>query len=218
MHQPMKRGRERAANLIESAGYGSVHKHLAAGGEHSDFAEDAKMIKSAFEQHDKQLHGGKKTRLHFRDGGHAEGGMAEDRLDRRPRRADGGGAGKGGKGKDAKHRPSSQVNVVISPHSGQPGMGGPMAMGTPPMPPPHPPMMAAPPPGAPPMPPPHPPMGMPPGAGPGMPPPGMVPPGMPPGGMPPRPMIKTGGRAYTAGSGSGEGRLQKAERLGRRDK
>ena len=204
MLQPMKRGRERAAALIEKSGYGSVRKHLAAGGADSDREADIKLIKTAMDEHTAQEHGGKKTRLHFRDGGHADGGMAPDRLDRRSRGGGGDGKSKG------KHKPSSQINILVSPHNGAPPPpgGGPAMM--PPMAP-HPPM-AGPPPGAPPMMPPHPPMGMPPGAGPGMPPPGaMPPPGMPPG-MPPRPMIKTGGKAFTAGAGSGAGREEKSKR------
>lgn len=36
---------------------------------HSDIAEDKKLIKKAVRAHDKQLHGGKKTKLPFKKGG-----------------------------------------------------------------------------------------------------------------------------------------------------
>ena len=36
---------------------------------HSDIKEDKKLIKSAIGAHDKQLHGGKKTKLPFKKGG-----------------------------------------------------------------------------------------------------------------------------------------------------
>lgn len=36
---------------------------------HDDIAQDKKMIKKAISAHDKQLHGGKKTKLPFKKGG-----------------------------------------------------------------------------------------------------------------------------------------------------
>ena len=36
---------------------------------HDDVAQDKKMIKKAIDQHDKQLHGGKKTTLKLKKGG-----------------------------------------------------------------------------------------------------------------------------------------------------
>lgn len=181
MYQPAKRGRERAADLIQRAGYGSVGG-MAKGG-HADAAEDAAMIKKAIGEHEAHDHPGqKKTRLSFKRGGFAEGGMAGQRLDQKSR---------GGGGKSKGH---TNITVNVAPHP-KPGMG---MMGTPGAGmalPPHPmPAPGAPPPQ--PMPaPPRPPMagGMPPGAMgvPG----GMPPGGMPPGGMPPRPMIKRGGKA-----------------------
>ena len=83
MYQPMKRGRERAADLITKAGYERPHQ---AHGGHADFAEDAKMIKKAVAEHESHDHPGeKKTRIHLRDGGHAGGEMEHRRLDHRAR-------------------------------------------------------------------------------------------------------------------------------------
>jgi len=108
--------------------------------------------------------------------------------------------GRSGKGK-------TNINIVIATPGGQSQQG------------------AAPPPGGPPVGPPMRPPGMPvpmmpPGA---MPPPGapapMAAPMMPPGGMPPPglPPRAKGGRAPRAGSGSGLGRLEKAERQERKE-
>lgn len=115
-----------------------------------------------------------------------EGHRGHKRMDKRAR---------GGGTKHGKHH--TQVNIaVVAPHRGgppsPPGLGAPAGGGGPPLPPP----------GGPPKPP-------------------MLPPG---GAMPPPPpgggMMKRGGKAYkrgggigmTAGSESGEGRLQKARK------
>ena len=107
------------------------------------------------------------------------------KADRVLARKDGGRAGKG----------KMSVNIVIAP-GGQSAPPPPMATG-----PAGPPSMPMP---RPPMPPMAGPPGMPMGA-PAMPPPGL--------GAPP-PMLprKRGGRAYDAGAGSGEGRLEKIKR------
>lgn len=174
----------------------------------SDEAADKKMIKRAFGEHDTQLHGGKRTKLELRDGGHCEGGRSAPRMDR-PGRARGGKMGKGKKG-------GSTVNVIVASGKGEdrpvpvpvPAAGG--------APPPRPPM---PPPGA--MGPGGPPMGGPPGMG-GGPPPGMMggrPPMMPPGMMradgggvdASKPHGKDVAFRMKAGAGSGMGRLAKAK-------
>lgn len=160
----------------------------------SDAAADRARVARAFSEHDKQLHGGKKTVLTgLRDGGCADGSPAAARLDR-PGRARG--------GKMPKHK-GTNVNVIVA-------SGGkdkePMPVPVPvPGGPPRPPMMPPPPAG---MPPGGPPMG-----GPGMPPPGA---GMPPPGMrPPMPMRADGGKTVavkmSAGAASGKGRMEKAK-------
>lgn len=190
-----------------------VSQHRAEGGRIGDKQEDEKLIKKAMREHDHQQHGGKHTRLKFKDGGAIEGEAAAPRLDR-PGRAKGGKTGKGG-GK-------THVNVIVAPQNhSEPQMpgGGPMGAMAP-----HP-MPAPPPPAAPP--PPGPP-GVPPGASPG--------PGMPPRMAGPPvgagvPMHNAGGRVgrkaggmvgpaeddkmpvtKLAGGRSGEGRLAKAEK------
>lgn len=176
--------------------------HLAHGGESSmDVAEDKKLVAKAIREHEKHDHPGEKlTKLKLKAGGTIEGKEAKARHDRAPRKALASGGSAKAKGK------STHVNVIVAPGAGAPGAGAGMA--------PHP-ML---PPGAgmaPPAPPPHPPMppaGGPPGAPPGMPPrpPMAPPPGGAPGGMPPGMMRARGGRTdYDAGSGSGEGRLEK---------
>ncbi len=209
MFQPMKQGRERATRIVNGAGY-KMGGNLGA--KNDDREADVKLIKQAISEHDSQLHPGSHTRIKLKEGGFADGGMAPARMDQR---------GRSGKGKQP---PKSQVNIVVAGH---PGAGAAPGAGAVP-----PPIMPPPRPAPPPMPPPRPPMagapGLPPG---GLPPggmvggPGMLPPGAPPpGGLPPRPMgIKTGGNvgrggegepAMKAGSGSGEGRLEKARREG----
>lgn len=158
-------------------------------------------VERGIEEHDEQLHGGKKTRLHLADGGCAEGGRTHRRHDR-PGRAAGGGMphlggkkGHGGKGH------SSHVAVIVNPGQGPArpvpvpvpaaGIGG---GGMPPV-------------ARPPMAPMAPPMA---GGAPGM---GMRPPGMMPGA--PGMMRASGGKVpeptmLDAGASSGKGRLEKA--------
>src|SRR5215467_7260058 len=116
-----------------------------------DRAQDERMIKRAFGEHDAQLHGGKHTKLKFADGGGVDD--ADRGAVRRDRRARGGSAGgkRGGKG--------THVAVIVAPQGGGgPGPGLPIA---PPgglaAPPPRPPVPVGPPPGGPPV--------MPPGGG-----------------------------------------------------
>ncbi len=213
MFQPIRKGRERAADLIERSGYGRP-RH-ARGGD-SDYAQDVALVAKGVHAHERAMHPGRKeTRLKLSSGGHAGGGMAPARLDKSSR----------GRGK----RDAPQVNIAVVPHSGMgggPGMGGMGAM-PPPAVPPRPPMPAPPPPAVPP----RPPM-----VGPGLAPaPGMPPGGMGmPGGMAPRPMgMRRGGHTrerkaqggmtgrggigeprFEAGAGSGRGRTEKREREG----
>ena len=63
--------------------HASKIRHFAGGG---DVAQDKTMIRKAFAEHDKQLHGGKKTRLKLRAGGHVEGKASKPRADRSGRK------------------------------------------------------------------------------------------------------------------------------------
>lgn len=199
--------RKAARRIMNSAGYGSRGGHLGrADGGTADDAEDKAFVRRGVSEHESALHKGEpKTRLRFQDGGSTMDDTAPPRHDRHSR---------GSKGKSDHPR----VNILIhsSPHPdvgssmGQPG-------GMPP---------AAPPP----PPPPHPAMGMPPGMPPmpgamGMPPPNTGMPGGSPMMRPPG--MARGGRAAACadggdtgpgthkmkyGSGSGAGRLAKANR------
>lgn len=186
-----------------------------------DAVADKARIERAISQHDKQLHGGKKTKLALKDGGHCEGGRAGRRLDR-PGRADGGSAdspmnqavlaaladkltddtpteyARGGGTKMGGKKRAGNVNVIVA-------AGGekerpvpvPVPMGGAATPPPKPPM----PPGA----------GMGGPAGMGAPPPGMGGPMGAPAMRPP--MMRANGGSIpkmSAGAHSGLGRMQKA--------
>lgn len=181
MYQPEHESRKRVRRVLAATG----HHHGKFGGylsKHADEAQDKRLIDrevtKAINEHDEQLHGGKKTRLRLRSGGTAVGPMADHRSDRSPR----------GHAKGAKNH----VAIIIAPQGGgQNARPVPVPVPRPvPVPtgaPPRPPM---PPPGA--MPPPG--MGPPPG---GLPPAPLArPPMMPPSGMPPAGMMrKRGGRA-----------------------
>lgn len=187
--------RERANKLMSRTGYKS-------GGGVSEAAHDVHA-------HESHLHKGEpKTKL--KTGGHVEGHAPHSHLGKRAR---------GGR----TNKKGTHVNIVIAPQAGQ---DHPVPVPIPGGMPPHPPM-AGPPPGAPPMPPP----------GAGMRPPG--PPGMPPPGMPPQgmmrkrgghvtdvaekgvpwqdvePMKKGGKVSMDAGSGGGEGRIEKMHEYGK---
>jgi hypothetical protein len=180
-YEPESQQRARARSVLAKTGYGPIGGHFKDGG-HPDEREDIALIRKAFKEHDSQQHSGKKTRLSFRHGGRAEGGMSGSRLDQKPR----GGKGKGKKGH------STEINIAVQPHPG--GMNGAPPVPMPPPPAARPPVIAPPPPAMAP----HPQMAGPGGPGPGMVPPGGPPmggpPGLPPGVVPQRP-IKTGGRA-----------------------
>lgn len=193
MFQPESQGRKRARELISRTGY-PAGGHFARGGEtHSDKIADEKLIKKAIDEHDSQLHGGKKTRLTFAEGGDT----SMPRMDQRAR----GGGGK----KKAHGKGETNVNIAVIPRAGGPQGAAPPMAGPPPAMPPHPPMpMPA-------APPPRPPM---PVAGAGapmpMPPPTAPAPGMPPG-LPPGlagamgrpPGIRRGGRLARGGKTDG---------------
>lgn len=180
----------------------------------SDAAADKARIERAISQHDSQLHGGKKTRLHLKDGGCAEGSASASRLDR-PGRARGGISPFGGGGKKkSKSGKGNTVNVIVASGGGEKERPVPIpvpAAGPPPRPP-----MPPPGPMGPGGPPGGPPMGGPPGAG-GPP----IPPRPIPGGVP---MRADGGAAEAAkahgkelavhmkaGASSGMGRIAKSK-------
>lgn len=200
MYQPEHEQRKRARALLTRSGY-RVGGHLAA---HPDKKADERLIAKAIHEHERHDHRGESpTKLHFRDGGAAEGDGAAPRLDRRAR-----GHAKGDRAK-------TEININVKGH--------PPEQGTEPVPPaPHAPMAA-------PVPP-HPPMPLRPGMIPpmraGMMPPTPMPAPAPaaphPAMMAPRPpVLKRGGGvgsgrvSLRAGSGSGEGRLEKSRALPR---
>lgn len=99
MYQPVSEGRARARRVVENAGY-AVGGSL---GPKDDRESDIKMIKSAISQHEAQEHGGKHSRIKLKHGGLAEGGMAADRLDQRPR------------GAASKAKGGTQINIAVVP-------------------------------------------------------------------------------------------------------
>jgi hypothetical protein len=82
MYQAENARRKRARDVLTWSGY-KVGGHL---GRHDDKAVDAKMIESGIHQREHHERGGKLTKLHFRDGGAAQGEGAPARLDRRGRK------------------------------------------------------------------------------------------------------------------------------------
>jgi hypothetical protein len=139
--------RKAARAMLTKHGY-SVGGHLSP----SEKSEVDHEIEKGVHEHEDHEHGGKKTRLHLKDGGSCEGMASGGRPDRAPR---------GGGKKDKK----TEINIMV-----QPGKGDNVPV---PVPAPHPPMAGPPPGGMPPRPP------MPPGGAPPMP-PGGAPGGMPP--------------------------------------
>lgn len=189
MHRALTAGRHNEALAhLKKAGYSS-------GG---DIAEDKALIKKAIGEHDKQLHGGKHTKLKLATGGNVHGGKSHGRLDKKGRGhvnvIVNSGAGQAEK-QQAMHQ-GMQAGVALGARAAAAKLGG--GGGGPPRPP-----MAAPPgPAAP--------LGMPPG-------PGGAPP-LPAGPMQMRPAPGMGGpmrrggvvdMKLKTGSGGGLARLQK---------
>lgn len=74
-------GRHVAERQLREGGY-----HRPRDGNiHGDARADAKMVRSAINQHDDQLHGGKKTKLRLKSGGRVHGEEPGCRPDRRAR-------------------------------------------------------------------------------------------------------------------------------------
>lgn len=187
---------EHRDHKVQKSRVSHITRGYASGGgvnvSHEDEAEDKALIKKTVKKKALRMTGGKvNARLDRRArGGHVKAKRDDEDLDREAeheqretKRA------RGGRTKHGK----TNVNVIVAPQGGHPGMapGGPPPMGPPPG-------MGMPPPGAVP---PHPPMAGPPGAPPmGIPPGGMSAPGGPP------LMHKRGGRAYKKG-----GRVHRAD-------
>ena len=181
----------KVGKVLKSAGY-------ARGG---DAEQDKKMIKKAIDEHDAQLHGGKKTHLKLKHGGMIEGKKTEKRADKYAR---------GGSVARGKHT-TTHVNVNLAASEAdkkeafQKGAmtGATMAAQK----------MGGPRPGA----------GAPMQARAPMPPP--APGGVPAGGGVPPTMQKRGGRTYAQGgkvpkmefgAGGGKGRLEKIKKYGKK--
>jgi hypothetical protein len=99
-HEARSENRAKAHSLISRTG----HRHLAHGGR-VDEAEDKKMITKAVHEHEDHEHGGKHTKLKLRDGGHTDGHEGKKHLAKRAR--GGGMKHKGGK--------STKVQVIVAP-------------------------------------------------------------------------------------------------------
>jgi len=171
-----------------------------------DEAQDKKLVKKAFRQHENAEHGGKHSELKLKKGGMA-GNYTGGTRPTGGRVAKAGGGLLNAMNDDApksKKSGKTNINIIINPHkmdNQPPAPGAPMPPPPRPMPPPMPPM---------------PPQGVAPGGmPPGMPPVGGPPPGMLP--MPRKSGGKVGHRSYSsyedmdAGSGGGLGRLEKIE-------
>jgi hypothetical protein len=72
-----------AMKMAGHRSHASKLRRFAGGG---DVAQDKTMIRKAFAEHDAQLHGGKKTKLKLRAGGHVEGKASKPRADRSGRK------------------------------------------------------------------------------------------------------------------------------------
>ena len=185
-----------AHRVMKQAGYSVKPGKFAKGGavSHSDESEDKKLIKKMIEKD--------KKKEHKKEGGFVHGGMPKQRLDKISRQTAKGDShdtfkenptnkDKYAKGGKVKSKGKTQINVIVGGHGDAPAAQPMPVMPPRPMP-------------APPMPP----------AG-GMPPAG--PPSAPPG---MHPAMKRGGKVIKMdyASGGGKGRLEKAERYGKKPK
>jgi hypothetical protein len=87
----------KAHKIIKGAGY----KH--GGMVHEDAAADRRMIEKGIHEHDRQMHGGKLTKLKLAHGGHVDGHHAKPHMAKRAR---GGRTG------------HTKVNVIVAPQGG----------------------------------------------------------------------------------------------------
>lgn len=102
-HEARHEDHRRANELVRKTGY----RHLAHGGRvDEDEAEDKAMITKAVHEHEDHEHGGERTKLKLKHGGEAEGHKARHHLAKRAR------GGKAGHGKNTK------VQVIVAPQGG----------------------------------------------------------------------------------------------------